>query len=259
VGAADHITVRGLTVGFGSRVVLRDASFSIKRGHIFVIMGGSGSGKSTLMRALLGLHAPTAGEIRFDGDVFGAAEPERRARILRRFGVLYQGGALFTSMSLAENIAVPLEMHTALSQDEIAAVARLKLALVGLRGFESLRPVELSGGMQKRAGIARAMALDPEILFLDEPSAGLDPISAQRLDDLILALRNSLGTTVVLVSHELDSIFKLADDSIFLDGDSHTIIGAGSPRELLARASAGKIFDFLTRGGERRSGEEAHA
>jgi phospholipid/cholesterol/gamma-HCH transport system ATP-binding protein len=257
--AREHVTVRGLTVGFGARIVLRDVSFAIGRGRIFVVMGGSGSGKSTLLRALLGLQAPVAGEIRYGADRFDDAAPEKREEILRRFGVLYQGGALFTSMTLAENVAVPLEMNTRLGSDQISAVARLKLALVGLRGSEDLYPVELSGGMQKRAGLARAMALDPEILFLDEPSAGLDPVTARRLDDLILELRDGLGTTVVLVTHELDSIFKLADDGIFLDGESGHVIGAGPPRELLARSRERKIVDFLTRGGERVPGKGPHA
>jgi phospholipid/cholesterol/gamma-HCH transport system ATP-binding protein len=258
---ADPIVVSGLAVGFGSRVVLRDVSFSVGRGKIFVIMGGSGSGKSTLLRALLGLQPIMAGEVRYAGAALEDAGSSlvRRDEILRRFGVLYQSGALFSSMTLAENIAVPLEMHTRLSADEIAAVARLKLALVGLRGFEDLLPAELSGGMQKRAGIARAMALDPEILFLDEPSAGLDPMTGRRLDDLILELRNSLGTTVVLVTHELDSIFKLADDGIFLDGERGCVIGAGSPRELLERSQERKVLDFLTRGGDRPATEELRA
>jgi phospholipid/cholesterol/gamma-HCH transport system ATP-binding protein len=255
----DPIVVSGLSVGFGARVLLRDVSFSVKRGQIFVIMGGSGSGKSTLLRALLGLHRPMAGEIRYGGEELDRGPPGRRDEILRRFGVLYQSGALFSSMTLAENVAVPLEMHTRLSADEIAAVARLKLALVGLRGSENLLPAELSGGMQKRAGIARAMALDPEILFLDEPSAGLDPMTGRRLDELILALRNSLGTTVVLVTHELDSIFRLADDGIFLDGERERVIGAGSPRELLAHSRERKVLDFLTRGGDRASMEETRA
>lgn len=256
---APPIMVSGLSVGFGARVLLRDVSFRVTRGQIFVIMGGSGSGKSTLLRALLGLHPPMAGEIRYGGEALDRAPPGRRDGILRRFGVLYQSGALFSSMTLAENVAVPLKMHTRLSAGEIAAVARLKLALVGLRGSENLLPAELSGGMQKRAGIARAMALDPEILFLDEPSAGLDPMTGRRLDELILALRNSLGTTVVLVTHELDSIFRLADDGIFLDGERERVIGAGSPRELLAHSREQKVLDFLTRGGDRASTEETRA
>jgi phospholipid/cholesterol/gamma-HCH transport system ATP-binding protein len=249
--AQNQITVQGLTMGFGSSVLMRDLTFTIKRGDIFVIMGGSGSGKSTLLRHLLGLMEPEAGQIWYGGDLFTGADPDLREKVLRRFGVLYQNAALFTSMTLAENVSLPLEMYSGLRADDIAEIARLKLALVGLRGFAHLYPVELSGGMQKRAGIARAMALDPEILFLDEPSAGLDPISAHRLDDLILELRSSLGATVVIVTHELDSIFKVGDDSIFLDGESGRATGAGPPKELLAHSRERKIIDFLTRGGGR--------
>jgi phospholipid/cholesterol/gamma-HCH transport system ATP-binding protein len=252
-----QITARGLTIGFGGSIVLRDLSFTIRRGDIFVIMGGSGSGKSTLLRSLLGLQE-AAGEIWYGSDQLTGADPARRQQILRRAGVLFQGGALFTSMTLAENVGLPLEMHTDLPPGEIAGVVELKLALVGLRGFEALYPNQLSGGMQKRAGLARAMALDPEILFLDEPSAGLDPISAHRLDELIAELRANLGTTVVLVSHELDSIFKLGDDSIFLDGETGRVIAAGRPRDLMAHAQERKVIDFLTRGGEHRPPEEHH-
>jgi phospholipid/cholesterol/gamma-HCH transport system ATP-binding protein len=227
----NHITARGLTLGFGATALLRDLSFTVKRGDIFVIMGASGSGKSTLLHVLLGLMEPMAGEIWYGKEPFVGADAAQRQQLLRRFGVLYQGGALFTSMTLAENVGVPLEMFTDLAAGEIAEVAGLKLALVGL---------------------ARAMALDPEILFLDEPSAGLDPIGAHRLDDLILEIRKSLGTTVVLVTHELDSIFKLADDSIFLDGETGRAIAAGPPREILARSQERKVIDFLTRGGEHR-------
>jgi phospholipid/cholesterol/gamma-HCH transport system ATP-binding protein len=256
----DHLIVQGLTTGYGRRIVLRDLSFAIERGRIFVIMGGSGSGKSTLLRCLLGLQEPLGGEIRYGADLLTRTDPAARDRILRRVGVLYQSGALFSSMTLAENVAVPLEMGgTGLDADEIASIARLKLALVGLAGFESLRPVELSGGMQKRAGIARAMALDPEILFLDEPSAGLDPVTARRLDDLILALRKNLGTTVVAVTHDLDSIFRMADEGIFLDGETGRALGIGPPRELLAHSQEPKIVDFLTRGGDRTPPENAHA
>jgi phospholipid/cholesterol/gamma-HCH transport system ATP-binding protein len=257
VTAQEHVAVRGLTMGFGSSVLIRELTFTIKRGDIFIIMGGSGSGKSTLLRCLLGLKEPAAGEIRYGGDLFTSAEPERREQMLRRFGVLYQDGALFTSMNLVENVSLPLEMYSGLPAAEIAEIAELKLALVGLRGYAELYPVELSGGMQKRAGIARAMALDPEILFLDEPSAGLDPINAHRLDDLILELRSSLGATVVLVTHELDSIFKVGDDSIFLDGESGRATGAGPPRELLAHSRDPKIIDFLTRGGGRHLEDRA--
>jgi phospholipid/cholesterol/gamma-HCH transport system ATP-binding protein len=255
--AEDHITVRGLSMGFGGSPLMQDLTFTVKRRDIFIIMGGSGSGKTSLLRCLLGLKQPTAGEIWYGADAFTGADPERRGLMLRRFGVLYQGGALFTSMTLAENVALPLQMYSGLRPEEIDQVSRFKLALVGLRGFADLYPNQLSGGMQKRAGIARAMALDPEILFLDEPSAGLDPISAHRLDDLILELRSSLGATVVLVSHELDSIFKLADDSIFLDGERGRATGAGPPRELLGHTRERKIIDFLTRGGEHRQSEGA--
>jgi phospholipid/cholesterol/gamma-HCH transport system ATP-binding protein len=253
----DHVTVRGLTMGFPGSVLLRDLSFTIKRGDIFVIMGASGSGKSTLLRCLLGLQQPTAGEIWYGSDLFTADVPGRREQLVRKFGVLYQSGALFTSMTLSENVRLPLEMSSGLRADEIVRIAQLKLALVGLGGFGDLYPSELSGGMQKRAGIARAMALDPEVLFLDEPSAGLDPISADRLDDLIFELRRSLGTTVVMVTHELDSIFKLGDDGIFLDEERRQAIATGPPRELLARSHEPKLIAFLTRGGRHRR-SEAH-
>ncbi len=257
MGAEDHITVRGLSLGFGGAPLLRDLTFTVKRRDIFIIMGGSGSGKTSLLRCLLGLKQPAAGEIWYGGDLFTRTDPQRRAQLLGRFGVLYQGGALFTSMTLVENVSLPLQMYSGLRGQEIDQIARFKLALVGLREAAHLYPRELSGGMQKRAGIARAMALDPEVLFLDEPSAGLDPINAHRLDDLILELRTSLGATVVLVTHELDSIFKLGDDSIFLDGESGRATGAGPPRELLAHSRERKIVDFLTRGGERREPEVA--
>jgi phospholipid/cholesterol/gamma-HCH transport system ATP-binding protein len=257
MGAQDHIIVRGLSMGFGSSLLIEDLTFTVKRRDIFIIMGGSGSGKTTLLRCLLGLKPPSAGEIWYGDDAFTGADPQRQGQMLRRFGVLYQGGALFTSMTLAENVSLPLQMYSGLQAYEIDEIARFKLALVGLRGFAHLFPRELSGGMQKRAALARAMALDPEILFLDEPSAGLDPINAHRLDDLILELRASLGATVVLVTHELDSIFKLADDSIFLDGESGRATGAGPPRELLAQSRERKIIDFLTRGGEHGQREGA--
>jgi phospholipid/cholesterol/gamma-HCH transport system ATP-binding protein len=253
-----HIIVRNLAMGFGGATLMRDLTFTIKRGDIFIIMGGSGSGKSTLLRCLLGLKEPADGEIFYGTDRFTGADPDQREQILRRSGVLYQGGALFTSMSLGDNVSLPLEMHGGLTRPQIAEIAGLKLALVGLRGFAHLYPVQLSGGMQKRAGIARAIALDPEILFLDEPSAGLDPINAHRLDDLILELRTSLGATVVLVTHELDSIFRVGDDSIFLDGERGRATGAGPPRELLARSGEPKIIDFLSRGGEHRRLEGGH-
>ncbi len=251
-----HILVRDLTMAFGSFVVMHDLNFTVGKGDIFIIMGGSGSGKSTLLRHMIGLQEPARGEVSYDEENFTQADPEQRQQILRRIGVLYQKGALWSSMTLAENIAVPLEEFTELSPAEIHDVACLKLALVGLKGFEDYYPSQISGGMQKRAGLARAMALDPEILFFDEPSAGLDPISSRRLDDLILELRDSLGSTVVVVTHELASIFAIGDNSIFLDADSKTAIAHGHPKELLEHSDDPKVHSFLTRGEEMPASKE---
>jgi phospholipid/cholesterol/gamma-HCH transport system ATP-binding protein len=246
------VTVSDLTMAYGSRVVMRDLDFRVNEGDIFVVMGGSGCGKSTLLRHLVGLQQPAAGTISYEGASAGLWElrPAERERVLRRFGVLYQGGALWSSMTLAENVALPLQQYTALSPREVSALASFKLALVGLAGFEHYYPSELSGGMRKRAGLARAMALDPDILFCDEPSAGLDPVSSRRLDDLILELRDSLGAAIVVVTHELASIFAIADDSVFLDAESKTIIASGPPRQLLAESKDPRVRAFLTRGGE---------
>ena len=248
--AEPHITVRGLTLGYGERVVLRDLDFEIERGKVFVLMGGSGCGKSTVLRALIGLLEPVKGEIRYGSFDFAQASPEERQGILRRIGVLYQSGALWSSMTLAENVGLPLGEYTRLKPDEIREVAALKLALVGLRGFEDYYPAEISGGMQKRAGLARAIALDPDVLFLDEPSAGLDPVTSRMLDDLILELRDSLGATFVVVTHELASIFTIADDSLFLDAETRTGIARGHPKELLEKSKDPKVRRFLTRGSE---------
>lgn len=243
-----HIRVTGLTMAYGEFVVMRDLDFSVRRGEIFIIMGGSGSGKSTLLRHLIGLKEPRGGSVVFDGIDLWRAAPEERSRLLRRMGILYQTGALWSSMTLAENIALPLATHTDLGPREIAELVSLKLALVGLAGFEAYYPAELSGGMQKRAALARAMALDPEILFFDEPSSGLDPVSAYRLDELILHIRDSLGGTVVIVTHELASILAIGTDSIFLDIESKSIIARGPPKRLLAECEEPKVRDFLTRG-----------
>ncbi len=243
-----HIIVRDLTMAYGSFVLMRDLNFVVRRGDIFVIMGGSGCGKSTLLRHLIGLKEPAKGEIIYRDVNFTKAEPEERERLLRRFGILYQRGALWSSMTLAENVGLPLGEFTDLTQEQIRKVALLKLALVGLKGFENFYPNEISGGMQKRAGLARAMALDPEILFFDEPSAGLDPISSALLDDLILELRDSLGATIVIVTHELPSIFAIANNCVFLDTETRTQIATGDPKELLARSTDPKIRRFLTRG-----------
>jgi phospholipid/cholesterol/gamma-HCH transport system ATP-binding protein len=244
-----HITVRGLTMAFGSFVVMRDLNFTVKRGDVFIIMGGSGCGKSTLLRHMIGLIEPAKGEVFYGDESFTKADEKVRERMLRRFGVLYQGGGLWSSMTLAENIGLPLGEFTSLKPAQIREVAALKLALVGLAGFEDYYPSQISGGMQKRAGLARAMALDPDILFFDEPSAGLDPISSRLLDELILELRASLGTTIVVVTHELASIFAIGSNSVFLDADTRTMIAQGDPRELRDSHPDPKVRRFLTRGG----------
>ncbi|HOI96364.1 MAG TPA: ATP-binding cassette domain-containing protein [Syntrophobacter fumaroxidans] len=249
MAAQAHIEVRDLTMAYGSFVLQRDLNFTVRRGDIFIIMGGSGCGKSTLLRHMVGLKAPARGQVFYDGVSFWEAEPETREDIMRRLGILYQSGALWSSMTLAENIALPLEQYTELPPDRIAEIVSLKLALVGLAGFEDFYPSEISGGMKKRAGLARAMALDPDILFFDEPSAGLDPISAKRLDDLILELRDSLGATIIVVTHELASIFAIGNNSVFLDAETRTMIAAGDPHTLLANTTDPKVRSFLTRGG----------
>jgi phospholipid/cholesterol/gamma-HCH transport system ATP-binding protein len=246
--AEPHVIVQDLTVAYGSHVILHDLTFTINRGDIFIIMGGSGGGKSTVLRSMVGLLPPAKGKVLYDGLSFWSAEPEEQKNIMRKFGILYQGGALWSSLTLAENVALPLQEYTDLSPGQIEKIVSLKLALVGLAGFEEYYPSEISGGMKKRAGLARAMALDPEILFFDEPSAGLDPISAHLLDELIIELRNSLGATVVVVTHELASIFAIGNNSVFLDADAKTMIAMGEPRQLLAESKNSKVINFLTRG-----------
>jgi phospholipid/cholesterol/gamma-HCH transport system ATP-binding protein len=247
--AADaHIEVRHLTMAYGSFVIMRDLDFTIRHGDIFIIMGGSGCGKSTLLQHMIGLLEPAAGEIVYDGESFTSADVAERTRMLRRFGVLYQGGGLWSSMTLAENIGLPLNQFTPLAPAQIRELASLKLSLVGLKGFEDFYPSEISGGMQKRAGLARAMALDPEVLFFDEPGAGLDPISSRRLDDLILELRDSLGATVVIVTHELASIFAIGTNSVFLDAASRTMTAIGPPKVLRDESPDPNVRRFLRRG-----------
>jgi phospholipid/cholesterol/gamma-HCH transport system ATP-binding protein len=246
--AEARIEVCQLTMAYGERVIQHDLSFTVNRGDIFVIMGGSGCGKSTLLRHMIGLNEPARGDVLYDGQSFWAAEPAEREKMMRRFGVLYQSGALWSSMTLAENVALSLGEYTSLSTVQIDELVSLKLALVGLAGFEEFYPSEISGGMRKRAGLARAMALDPDILFFDEPSAGLDPISSNLLDELILELRRSLGATVVIVTHELASIFAIANNSVFLDAETKTMIARGDPKELLEHPPEPKVRRFLTRG-----------
>ncbi|MFQ5684359.1 MAG: ABC transporter ATP-binding protein [Candidatus Binatia bacterium] len=248
-----HITVRNLTMAYGSFVLMHNLNFTVNHGDVFIIMGGSGCGKSTLLRYLIGLKETEGrGDIFYGDENFSIAEPLQKESIRRRFGVLFQSGALWSSMTLAENVGLPLEEYTDLSPNEIREVASLKLTLVGLKGFEDFYPSQISGGMQKRAGLARAMALDPDILFFDEPSAGLDPISSRLLDNLILELRDSLGATLVVVTHELASIFAIGNNSVFLDSESRTMIAGGAPKELLSHSEDPRVRRFLTRGEEEK-------
>lgn len=248
MNSTEHIKVDSLTVAYGDFVLMRDLTFSIDRGDIFVIMGGSGCGKSTLLKVLVGLKSPARGEVRIDGqNLWQLGDGERQA-LLRKTGMLYQSGALWSSLTLAENVALPLQQYTALSKAEISDLVSFKLSLVGLAGFEQFYPSEISGGMRKRAGLARAMALDPEILFFDEPSAGLDPVSAHLLDELILELRASLDATIVIVTHELPSIFAIGTNSVFLDVSKRTMTATGNPSELLKTSNDPELITFLTRG-----------
>ncbi len=243
-----RIRIDDLTMAFGSFVVQRDLTFDIAPGQIFIIMGDSGCGKSTLLRHMIGLIHPAKGDVYYDGESFWTGDEDRRMEMSRRFGVTFQGGALWSSMTLAENVALPLQEYTDLSQPEIDEIVSLKLALVGLKGFEDFLPAEISGGMNKRAGLARAMALDADILFFDEPSAGLDPLSSRLLDDLILSLRDSLNTTVVVVTHELASIFAIADNAVFLDAARKTMVAYGDPKDLIDNCEDEKVRTFLRRG-----------
>ena len=249
-GQRSHIKVQNVTMAYGDFVVMRDLNFTIRRGDVFVIMGGSGCGKSTLLRIMIGLKSPARGCIFYGDTDFWEADHDEQDRIKRNFGVLYQSGALWSSMTLAENIALPLGQYTDLGANEINEIVSLKLDLVGLAGFGQFYPSEISGGMRKRAGLARAMALDPEMLFFDEPSAGLDPVSARRLDDLILELSESLGATIVIVTHELPSIFAIGTNSVFLDPETRTMIAQGDPKKLLANSTDPRVRRFLTRGEE---------
>ena len=242
-----YLEVNNLKMAYDETIIQKNLNFSIKSGEIFIIMGGSGCGKSTLLRHLIGLQKPAAGDILIDGVNLWQATPEKRNQIISHNGVLYQGGALWSSMTLGENIALPLSEYSDLNQKQIEEVTAYKLSLVGLGGFEDYYPSEISGGMRKRAGFARAMALDPKILFFDEPSAGLDPVSSRLLDDLIMELRDSLESTIVIVSHELESIFTVGDNAIFLDPNEKTIIATGSPKELLKHSDDPRVISFLSR------------
>ena len=242
------ITVEDLTMAFGDNVIQRDLTFTINRGDVFIVMGGSGCGKSTLMRNLIGLQQPAKGRVLYGNTSFWDIDESERQRVLRRIGVMYQFGALWSSMTLAENKTLMIQEYLEVDHREAQELASLKLALVGLAGFEDYYPSEISGGMKKRASIARSMALDPEILFLDEPSGGLDPISGRMLDDLIIQLKRSLGTTVVVITHELASIFTIGNNSVFLDAETKTMIASGHPRRLLEECENPTVHRFLTRG-----------
>jgi phospholipid/cholesterol/gamma-HCH transport system ATP-binding protein len=235
---------------YGSRVIMEKLTFDVKRGEVFVIMGGSGSGKSTLLRHLIGLRTPSEGTVLIDGENFGAADAETRKHLLRSMGVLYQNVALWSGLTLAENVALPMTEFTKLDAAAIADVVALKLALVGLRGFEDFYPSAISGGMRKRAALARAIALDPEMVFFDEPSSGLDPVSASRLDDLILELKASFGTTIVVVTHDLASIFRVADRALFLDIEQKTMTALGDIADMRANPPNEQVHRFLTRSSE---------
>lgn len=240
-------------MAFGEFVVQHDLNFSVNKGDIFIIMGGSGCGKSTLLRHMVGLQQPAKGQVLFADVSYWGADPEQRNELRRQFGMLYQSGALWSSLTLAENIALPLNQYTDLPDKIVRELAELKLALVGLSGFEDYYPSEISGGMKKRAGLARAIALDPDILFFDEPSAGLDPVSAHLLDELIMQLRDSLGATIVMVTHELDSIFAIGNNSVFLDPVSKTQIATGHPQQILMETRDPTVIQFLTRGKGRKT------
>ena len=243
-----HITVRNLTMGYGDTILMRDLDFTVYRGDVFAIMGGSGCGKSTLMRILIGLKAPHTGTVSYADVDFWSLSESQRDGMMRRFGVLYQSGAMWSSKTLAENISLPMELHTELSKNQIRDLVAFKLALVGLAGFEAYYPSEISGGMRKRASLARAMALDPEVLFFDEPSAGLDPVSAKNLDDLILEINQSLDATVLIVTHELPSIFAIASNAVFLDTATGTSAATGDPQTMLETTENPDVIRFLTRG-----------
>jgi phospholipid/cholesterol/gamma-HCH transport system ATP-binding protein len=242
------ISVRALSLGYGDRTIQQNLSFDVRRGSIFAIMGGSGCGKSTVLRSIIGLLPPLSGAIAIDGEPYWTETDSRRTEIGRRFGVLFQSGALWSTLTVGENVALPLRLFTRLDEAAIARLVRLKLALVGMETAISQLPAELSGGMRKRAGLARALALDPDILFFDEPSAGLDPITSSRLDDLILNLRDGLGATIILVSHELRSLFAVADDGVFLDAATRTAIAHGAPKTLRDKSADPRIAAFMRPG-----------
>ena len=243
-----HITVSDVTMAYGTLIIQRGLNFDINRGDIFVIKGGSGCGKSTLLKHMLGLIEPAAGDILYSGKSFTHAPDKEKEKMRQRWGITYQSGGLFSAMDLAENVALPLQLYTNYNSNDIADIVAYKLSLVGLGGYQTYYPSEISGGMRKRAALARAIALDPEILFFDEPSAGLDPISSRLLDELIVQLKESIGATVVMVTHELASIFDIATNSVYLDANTRTMIDYGDPRYLRDNSEQAVVRQFLARG-----------
>jgi len=248
-----QIQLRDIELRYGDTLVQQGLSFDIKRSDVFIVMGGSGCGKSTVMRCLTGLLEPRAGRVLIGGVSLWQTTRSERTRLMRRNGVMYQSGALWSSMTLEENVALPLEQYTTLAPEQIRDIAEYKLALVGLAGFGDYYPFEISGGMRKRVGVARAMALDPDTLLFDEPSAGLDPLSARRLDELILELRDSLGTTMVVITHDLDSLLNIGDDAVFLDAETKTMLTTGNPHELRQHSGIARVREFLNRGSKKGS------
>lgn len=250
------IKIENLTAGYGENIILENISFEIPRGQIMILLGGSGCGKTTLMNQLIGLQTPRQGKILYRGNDIVTARRQQRDQILSSFGVAFQSGALFGSMTLLQNVMLPLQEHTKLSYNAAKWIAQQKLRLVGLDGYERHMPSELSGGMQKRAALARAMALDPDILFLDEPSAGLDPVTAANLDKLILQFNRTLGMTFVIVTHELASIFSLDGHVIMLDKSTKGIIAQGNPEELKNDPSNPIAWGFFNRQTEMPDNDE---
>ena len=243
-----HLQVQNLTMAYGDFVIQHDLNFNVNYGDIFIIMGGSGCGKSTLLKHMIGLKRPAKGDILFNDQPFWTSSEETQASIKRNFGAMFQAGALWSSLTLAENLALPLNEYTRLAPDEIQDVVAIKLALVGLAGYENFYPSEISGGMVKRAALARAMVMDPSMLFLDEPSAGLDPISSRRLDELIIELSQSMGITIAIVTHELPSIFTIGNNCVFLDPETRTMLETGDPKIMRDNSKFEKVRYFLNRG-----------
>ncbi|WFB35872.1 ATP-binding cassette domain-containing protein [Kiritimatiellota bacterium B12222] len=248
------LRVENLEMRYGSTLIQKDLNFEISKGDIFIIMGGSGCGKSTLLKHLIGLVEPAAGHVFYGETDFWAAEGSERDTLMQNIGILYQQGALWSSLTLAENVAVPLKEYTHLNAKDIRDLCAFKLQLVGLAGFDDYYPSEISGGMRKRAALARAIALDPAFLFFDEPSAGLDPVSAKLLDDLILELRDTLGATIAVVTHELASIYAIGSNSVFLDPVSKTMIAQGNPTQMREESTDPRVIEFLTRGNTHTEG-----